>query len=58
MTIGILRKSDNALTLMWLQLPPLARWALLARCDGELGELEAAVVAKVAAYYQKEEHVS
>lgn len=31
MKIGILKKRDSVLRAMWLALPPIARWALIAK---------------------------
>jgi hypothetical protein len=53
MNLHILTRQSNIQRLLWLQIPPLARWALLAACDGDVGELPAGRVAKVASWYQE-----
>ena len=54
MTLGILRKHDPIAILIWLQIPPLARFALVAECGGDTGNLEVKRMAKVAAYYRQQ----
>lgn len=52
MTLGILRKHDNVSTLLWLQIPPLARFALVAESGGDIGNVRLARLATVAAAYK------
>jgi hypothetical protein len=58
MTLGILRKNSPILTLLWLQIPPLARVALVAESGGDVGEITAKRLATVASWYQERTRVS